>query len=282
VTNAEYIGTISVIKCDVTDSGSGSGSGGTITSSSGGGVSGDPTLPNQPCTVPAAPAVQSISGNLVIDVAQGGSGGSSGTSTPCQTVTQSSLINKITDSVSNPCLKALLEALINGQTLQTDVTNILRNTFGGTSDFNVTFIDGNFTSDPYIGQNAAGTDPENGYNFDIKFNTPIISSSSQEYMMETAMHEIFHAYLYVNHTLLNGVTQHTYMIKNYVNTEVAALQQVFPNLSVHDAECLVLAGYGTLDASTLNTAIASYGLTTSDVAATNNNYKTGTAGTKCH
>lgn len=71
------------------------------------------------------------------------------------------------------------------------------------------------------------------------------------------------------------------MIQNYVNTEVSTLRQVFPALSVHDAQCLVLSGYGDLDASTFNTACSTYGLTSSDITTTNNKFKAGTAGTHC-
>jgi hypothetical protein len=99
--------------------------------------------------------------------------------------------------------------------------------------------------------------------------------------METAMHEIYHAYLYSHPSVKGNLTQHAYMIQNYVNTEVTTLRKVFPNLSIHDAQCLVLSGYGDLDTTTYNSTIASYGLTSSDVANTNSTFKSGTKGTKC-
>ena len=78
------IGTITVTTCDIVDDGTS-----VTTTTSGGGASGDTKTPNPlPCTPAASPpAVQSIKGRLVIDVASGGSGSSGGTAaSPCPTV----------------------------------------------------------------------------------------------------------------------------------------------------------------------------------------------------
>jgi hypothetical protein len=277
--------TLTITTCDITNTGSPT----STTTTTSGGVSGTPPPP--PCSTGSGGTVTSSvkSGHLIINVTTGGTGsGSGGTTTtttaPCVTAPtkpapiQAVAVNKITDSVTNACLKALINRLTSDQTIQTDVTTILRNTFGTSDNINVTFDQATLAGS-YATADANTTGQNNS--FTVTFNTPIISGASQEYMLETTMHEIFHAYLYVNPTIRQGFSQHAYMIQNYVNTEVATLQKVFPNLSLHDAQCLVLGGYGALDPTTLNTAIASYGLTLNDVATTNNSYKTSSSGTHC-
>ncbi|MFI5159554.1 MAG: hypothetical protein ACHQF4_11855 [Sphingobacteriales bacterium] len=177
-------------------------------------------------------------------------------------------------------MKAVIDNLTNTQTLQTDVTNILRNTFGVNDQVNITFDEADLTN-TNVGQGAANTTGAQKNNFEVTFNTPVIKNASKEYLMETTMHEIFHAYLYANPSTKGTFTQHQYMINNYVDSEVITLQQVFPNLSTHDAQCLVLSGYSDLDQATLNSTIACYGLTANDISTTNNNFKTAAAGTKC-
>ena len=84
----DQVGTITVTTCTITDSGSGGGGGGTTSTGTtgGGGVTGATPLP-KPCTT--SPVAASIKGHLVIDVVQG-SGGSSGTTSPCAVVVATS------------------------------------------------------------------------------------------------------------------------------------------------------------------------------------------------
>lgn len=278
-----YIG--STIECD--DDGSGGGGGGGAAGDTGGGGGGGSTpTPPPPCSPPLA--VEVAGGKQVIMVAQpvtqpvdgGGTNPNpnpgTGT-TPCPTVTPA--VQDIKDSVSNPCLKGLITQLASGGAIQNDVTNMLRNTFGVNDDVNLTFKQETIAGST----DDATTDGQKG-DIVITFNTPQIASASQEYMMESTMHEIFHAYLDQNPTVKGNLTQHTYMIQNYINMEVGALRQYFPNLSVHDAECIALAGYGALQSSNpaaFNAAVSSYNLTTNDITSTNANYKAGTSGTKC-
>jgi|GEM_PF-5878302 len=259
-----------------------------------GGGSGDSGGSGSPSSnAPPPPQCQPPSGSAVTNdhsltrVTQpppGGGDGGMPPPQPCltQTVTQPevSSVNTITDSVTNPCLKAVIDNLTNTQTLQTDVTNILRNTFGVNDQVNITFDEADLTN-TNVGQGAANTTGAQKNNFVVTFNTPVIKNASKEYLMETTMHEIFHAYLYANPSIKGTFTQHQYMINDYVDSEVITLQQVFPNLSTHDAQCLVLSGYSDLDQATLNSTIACYGLTANDISTTNNNFKTAAAGTKC-
>jgi len=123
---------------------------------------------------------------------------------------------------------------------------------------------------------------------DVVFNTSQLQNASQEYLLESVIHETYHAYLYVNPSVLNNLIQHVYMAQNYVNAEVALLINLYPPLSAnanHDALALVLAGYGDLQAtnpSAFNAILVTYGMTAADVASTNAGYKAGTSGTKCN
>ena len=272
----------------IVDDGNNGSSGGASSGGTGGGAGGS-TQTQTPCPPSTSSGNSLTNGHLVVDqvdptVPSGGDGGFPPPTTnqsPCNVVTkvtQQSVIN-ITNSVNNPCLRAIITQLTSDNTIQTDVTDILRNTFGVNDQVNITFGEAVLT-----GANSttdANTSGSQLNNMDVVFNTPMITNATKEFLLETTMHEIFHAYLYVNPAISRGFSQHAYMIQNYVNAEVTTLRAVFPNLSVHDAECLVLAGYGDLDPTTLNTAIVLYNLTINDVIITNNLYKSGNKGTRC-
>jgi hypothetical protein len=116
----------------------------------------------------------------------------------------------------------------------------------------------------------------------VTFNTPVISKGSQEFLLATTVHEIFHAYLDANPSILGTLNQHTYMFLNFISGQVATLQKVFPKLSEHDADCLVLAGFQDMETTTLfNGTLLIYGLSVNDVSTTNNNYKSGAVGATC-
>jgi hypothetical protein len=65
---------------------------------------------------------------------------------------------------------------------------------------------------------------------------------------------------------------------------VTALQQVFPNLTTVNAECLVLGGFQNVQEAqpaTFAQALTNLGLTATQVQNTNNSYKAGQTGTAC-
>lgn len=67
-------------------------------------------------------------------------------------------------------------------------------------------MDGDYRNDPTVGTASAGTDGASLNSFDIKFNSPIIGNASKEYLLESAMHEIVHAYLYAHPSVRNGLS----------------------------------------------------------------------------
>ncbi len=189
-------------------------------------------------------------------------------------------VEYITNNVTNLCLSTIITNLTTSGSLNNNVTSMLRNTFGTSDQVNINFSD--------VASLSSGAPAETSgsslNNLDVVFIKSQLANASQEYLAETAIHEIYHAYLFVNPTIKGNLSQHLYMAQNYVNSEVSALQQQFPSLSLHDAQCLAIAGYGELqqnDPNAFNTILSTYGFTANDVSNTNNNYKAGNTGTHC-
>jgi hypothetical protein len=206
--------------------------------------------------------------------------------TVCTTPVDPSAVADITNTIISPCLSAIVDNLTNSKTLQSNFTTMLRNTFAmNNGTVNINFSDGVLT-----GSNAtddANTSGSSLNNIDVEFNISQIQNASKEYLLETVMHESYHAYLDVNPTVKGNLSQHLYMAQNYINSEVALLVQLYPSLATnqsHDAYCLALGGYGVLqqtDPTAFNAVLTSYGYTASDISTTNGNYKSGTKGTHC-
>lgn len=182
-------------------------------------------------------------------------------------------LSDVTNNVVNPCLKDVINQLNNSNDLSSLVNIILKNTFGVNDQINVTFSESNLNS-----STAANTSGSQLNNMDIVFNSQLFTQNnlpSKEFLTETAMHEVFHAYLFVNPSIRGQLSQHLFMAQNYINNEVSALRNIYPNLSKSDAEKLVIAGYGELQASdpnAFNQILNLYNYTAFDVQTTNSNY----------
>ena len=199
---------------------------------------------------------------------------------PCPPV---ALVKDIIINLSNPCLSNIANQLKSNSTIQTQVTNVLRNTFGVNNQVNITFTQADLTR-TNVGQGSASTSGSQLNNLDVVFNTPVIANASKEYLTEVFMHEIYHAYLYVNPAVRGNLSQHLYMAQNYINAEVTSLRNIYTTLSQHDALCLVISGYGdlqTADPNAFNAVMTAYNLTLNDIVNTNNTFKNGTKGTHC-
>ena len=106
----------------------------------------------------------------------------------------------IKDSLTNPCVKALLAQAPN---LNNDIARLMRNTFGTSDKFNITVRNKSFAKDSEHKGDVAYTksngsiDNYNNHtlNCDIYLNDDIISSASQEYILATIYHEVIHSFL---------------------------------------------------------------------------------------
>ncbi len=212
----------------------------------------------------------------------GGCGGGSGLGGGGSKENNSS-VKEIIDSLTNPCHKAVLQSLMaNG--LGNDVTDILKKTFGVSDAINVYFSDDQHAkaSDP-----SGKTEPHTSMdiiNINIWLNEQRLVNASKEYIGETIFHEIFHGYFDAKGTFQGELSQHIEMAKSYLDKEIVALQEVFPNLSLHDAQSLVLGGYGDIQANNpalFNQILSKYNLDLNDIVSTNDLYREGRKGTKC-
>ncbi|HEU0226912.1 MAG TPA: SprT-like domain-containing protein, partial [Arachidicoccus soli] len=141
----------------------------------------------------------------------------------------SNAVNNITDD----CLKALVQSVINGDSETNPFSNILKTTFGTSSDINITFIQYNGTNETHIDGRTGGSQ----YHLEIKLNLAALDYSSNENVTATIYHEIIHAYL---RTIgVNGEsTQHDIIANGWREAMSDQLQEDYPNLSPTDADAL--------------------------------------------
>ncbi|PZX60037.1 hypothetical protein LX80_02603 [Hydrotalea sandarakina] len=102
------------------------------------------------------------------------------------------------------------------------------------------------------------------------------------------IHEIVHAYIFTNPEVLNGLTQHAYMLQNYIDGIIGSLQTFFPSLTSQQAASLALGGLGDDITGTQAFAdvLTKYGFTTNMnsrdyFAFYSKLYEYGTSGTSC-
>jgi hypothetical protein len=265
-----YTTTQAYPECDITDPSTGSGGG---------------TTPPPPCVPPPAVAVLSIrNGGLVINVAAPptGGGGTTPAPQPCPTNPPPTTPEKITDSVTNPCLRSMVEATISAN-VTNQINSLIQNVFGGSTTMNITFVDGALS--PNIdGQSTIPTaGVVNGaINVTIQLDNTHLPSYSQQYIARVIMHEALHAYITATSGTANttNALQHESMMQNYVVQMATSLQQMFPGLSTTDANNLALGGL--YDAATYITTIeTNLGLLGSFEAA-NLAYSIGSLGNRCN
>jgi hypothetical protein len=228
-------------------------------------------------------------------------GGSSGTglnsSTPTYngvggTTTSTSSVNNIINQLKDPCFKSLANKMINNN-LQNIATNILQNTFGVSPKINLIFAESTTIVDKSGNPVAAQTSPNYNSSTNVLDITTYIRldqfdpNASQEYKASILIHEIVHAYIYANPSVLNGLTQHTYMLQNYINGISNSLQSFFSILP-KQAASLAIGGLGDDIKGTpaFNDALSKYGFNSDTQSADNyanfsQQFEYGTIGTKC-
>lgn len=165
----------------------------------------------------------------------GGGGGSSSSSNNTQ---------RIVNSITNPCLRSIVNNIINNN-LTNAVNDILTNVFNGLYLNNLTFdesttihdLQGNILE----AQTSGNFGPTvTGLNININLNPNELAGASQEYIASVIIHEVVHAELISNGTIL----QHSTMLKSYIDKMAGSLVSFFPNLTVQQALSLSLRGLG--------------------------------------
>lgn len=138
--------------------------------------------------------------------------------------------------------------------MSTQITNILRNTFGLNSKMNLRLYDVSTISDPNPDKIIFATTPfasfdEYGFiNIEIALNISTMGEASQEFIATVIMHEICHAYLHANQ--INPAQQHQSILDNYTSAIANSLRVVFPNSSVNMNELSKLGIYALENSTT--------------------------------
>ncbi|MDE1192840.1 MAG: hypothetical protein PW786_11970 [Arachidicoccus sp.] len=104
-----------------------------------------------------------------------------------------------------------------------------------------------------------------------------LRATSQEYTMETILHEVIHAYLSaVTNTYSDPDNwQHQAMV-GWVDCEREALQEIFPSLPAADANALAISGLKNaagINTSMFNDLLTTYGLTDQQIVNTEQSYQ---------
>ncbi len=177
----------------------------------------------------------------------------------------------ITNSITDPCLKNLINKLIGSNNLNNNIGNLLVSTFGKNDIVNITFIENDKLAD--LGSttailNSNGTLDFN--NINVQLNALKLKNYSQESQTLTIMHEVLHAYLIQTYQTQadQSLTGHTKLIKSYINNMANTLITIFPQIGdqVGLAQALCLEDLysstvaGTLPISVFNQSVTDLNL----------------------
>ena len=237
------------------------------------------------CTAACTSIIQISKGNgssritnsvseITLNCGGGGSGG----------VEPEPAVDTIGEALTTPCYVSVFNTLTSSG-LTNDLSNLITNTFGCNDTVNLTYLE---APSVYGDSTAtASTKPNGGtgfLNLDITLSESQLAGASQEYIAETMFHEAIHAFLDATQGVTNPLNQHLQMIQSYVNVELAALTEIFPNLTPTNGECLIFGGMQDVvenNPAMFSSAIASYNLSQATITSINNQFKTGTLGTPC-
>jgi hypothetical protein len=171
---------------------------------------------------------------------QGGGGGSG--------ASRKSPDDIITIDIKSPCLKELINRLINSNDLNGNIGNILVSTFGVSDKINITFIEDNNLKDrngnPSLGSAGIDNGIPNYDNLNVKLNATKLSQYSQESQTLTIMHEVLHSTLIQKYKTQTdqSLIGHVTLLKSYINNMANTLVKIYPTLKAHPglAEALTL------------------------------------------
>ncbi|MBB5396354.1 hypothetical protein [Mucilaginibacter sp. AK015] len=230
-----------------------------------------PSTPNQP---PVPPVPLAIPGHIAINnVPGGGFPPPTDEDDPCPPHDYD-IINKVKD----PCLKAMVDAVIN-KDITTVINAMIQNVFGGSSKVNIKYIDAplnpgqeGYTPPP------SSLDPDGNLTITVQLNKNELPNYSQEFISTVIIHESIHAYLTTIGTF--GKLQHETIATVFANQMALDLRQMYPNLSESDAKYLAWGGL-TMTDDFQNNMASDAGILGS-FEATQDAFSIGTAGTKCN
>jgi len=184
-----------------------------------------------------------------------------------------------TDIVNNlpeGCLKYVINELIQ-KDCKNELTTMMNETFNVSAELDL-IIDGRFTFSNEIDADASTQLGVDGYcKINIDLNMNILPNAAKEYIAATMFHESIHAYLAANSRM--SELDHQVMAELYISKMISGIKELYPNISLQDAEALSWGG--------LQETSAWASLQISDpmkvdlILRTNANYRNGNLGSIC-
>nr|WP_295875941.1 hypothetical protein [uncultured Chitinophaga sp.] len=218
-------------------------------------------------------------------VGGGGDGGGypetgGGSSTPVGGYSYYSL-REIQNNLTNPCFISALNSVSSG-TLQSQVSDILRNIFNQSDRLNARFYEEPMadTIDGITTASFTLTDGKTTTNMNITLNSKLITkfNSSKEYIVATILHEVIHAYLLAKK--VNPLVDHNEMGLFYIDKMASGIKTVFPTISDDNAKAL--AWGGVHESYAWKQLVRTSPTAAQKIIEINKNYRTSVSGTKCN
>jgi len=196
----------------------------------------------------------------------------------------------ITNHVQNPCLKKIVEGVINSD-IRSATRESLLNVFKEGQNFNLEYYESNQLPDLTGGTATVrgGSYNDKGQlaklNIEIKLNVNTLPDASEEYVALVVVHESIHAYLYSKGFFSKNIDQHDLMWSNYIDVMAGYLNQKY-GTDMNEARTLATEGlqhtFQSKIDDTIYRALGEKLLTPAEQRATiAEKYRTGQKGTTC-
>ena len=170
-----------------------------------------------------------------------GNGGSGSGYTP----TTSSYVYFVKDSIVNSCLNAVMNKMRTNSSSGNYFRN-LYSVFDSSTLFTVSFRDLDSalmnSSDDYGEAYPPITLLNGTKEYSISLNKDLLIKCSQEWVADTYLHELMHAYLGTQNFQFGTNAQHNAMASKFLDKMANTLIALFPNLPLIDAYCISFTG----------------------------------------
>lgn len=206
-------------------------------------------------------------------------------------------IDCIENQLKNPCLKVVADRVFNPAIAST-YNKLIQDVFNKNDKVNLILredpnLDKEFSPKPgYVVYGHAGVIQKNGplLNVLIRLNPSHLNDKlSQEFIGAVIYHETFHAlidYFDPNDKVYVPSDDHLAMFTNYLDLLASGLQKAFPNITIRDAQGLILGNvlaYEKEYESLLDKILVNKGFTRAALKTLDAKYKNGSvAGTSCN
>lgn len=241
-------------------------------------------------------------GDIIIDLPgdpdPGGGGGSGGGGDPGSGWAPGQVFSptQIDHQLERPCYIDTYN-MLTSENCMSMMTQILQNVFGCSDYINLVFRQSSSTHIPFsrAAQTTAGRYNQGGPIYvSITLNDNVMKSSSKEFIMETLLHEIIHAYLDVQYLEQTGAVtsppeqeliQHMLMGYTYTDMVRYTLQMHFPNLTNNEVHAMILGGLPDSNDPqynyNYNQLLANYNINRSYIEQVIHEHKSGFTGSVC-